>query len=107
METPFNSLGSIGLRAGSEPPTPFLSKLATPTVDLTVLSSPGARPVGIPGLGLGVGVGDGLALGFALENGPMLVAPVKNDNAAVESTAADGVSREETSVGAAALPPPG
>ena len=38
-----------------EPPTPIWSESASPTVDLTMLNSPAERPVGSPGLGLGVG----------------------------------------------------
>src|SRR4029453_3608709 len=95
-ETPVSSTGSIGLRAVSEPPTPILSESARPTVDLTMLNSPAERPGGSPGLGLGVGLGPGL--GFALANGPMLLAPVKNDNRADDSVVTGGVNRKNTSL---------
>ena len=54
---------------------------------------PGASPAGSPGLGEGAGVGVGLAFGLALENGPMLLAPVKNDRAAADSAVTAGLSR--------------
>src|SRR4029079_5816881 len=97
-DTPLSSTGSTGLRAVSEPPTPILSESASPTVDLTTLNSPAARPVASPGLGVGVGVGDGLALGFELANGPMLLAPVKNDNTAEDSVVTGRVKRINTSL---------
>src|SRR6185295_16829381 len=105
-DTPFNSTGSTGLRAVSDPPIAVLSELASPTVDLTTLSSPGERPCGSPGLGVGVGVGVGLAPGFALENGPMLLAPVKNDNTGADSVGPGGVSNRNTSVEPSGLPAP-
>src|SRR5882724_4479454 len=105
-DTPLSSTGSIGLRAVSEPPTPVWSESASPTVDLTMPNSPAERPVASPGLGVGVGVGDGLALGSAAAKGPMLLAPVKNNNSAGKEVITGGVKSKNTSLEPSELPPP-
>src|SRR6266404_155325 len=78
-ETPFSSIGNIGLRAVSDSPTPALSEGASATDERTMLNSPGASPPAIvPGVGVGVGLGEGLAAGGASSTGKVL-APVKKD----------------------------
>src|SRR6185437_11788300 len=108
-DTPLSSTGSTGLRKASSPnpkPTADLSESASPTFDLTMLNSPAERPVASPGLGVGVGVGLGLALGSAAANGPMLLAPVKNESASDASVVTGGVKRRNTSLEPSELPPP-
>ena len=100
-ETPFSSTGKAGERRFSE--TQFsvtekqvklASDLASATVERTILSSPGAKPAGVPGTGLGAGVGLGLGLGAggAAATG-MLLAPVKNESTADDWFVMIGVIR--------------
>ena len=98
-DTPFNSIGKAGLRVVSEKPPAVASEGASATVDRTILSSPGASPIPLPGAGLGTGVGDGVGVGDALGVGVgvafgtgILLAPVKNDNAADDSAVTMGVN---------------
>jgi hypothetical protein len=98
-DTPFNSIGNAGLRSVRDAPLAVASDCARATVERTMLSSPGANPIPEPGDGLGVGVGVGVAVGEALGVGVgvafgtgMLLAPVKNDNAADDSAVMIGVS---------------
>ena len=93
-ETPFSSIGNIGLRAVSDPPTPALSDGARATDERTMLNSPGASPPAIvPGVGVGVGLGEGLAAGGASSTGKVL-APVKKDKVAADNSVTTvGLSR--------------
>ena len=83
-ETPFNSMGSAGLRRVSDPLPAEAFDGASAMVERTIVSSPGATPIGWPGTGLGVGVGLGLGLAAGAAVTGILLAPVKNDSAAEE-----------------------
>ena len=99
-ETPFSSTGKAGERRFSE--TQFsdekqvkeTSDGASAAVERTILSSPGAKPAGVPGTGLGVGVGLGVGLGSGVAAATgMLLAPVKNDSTAADWFVIVGVIR--------------
>ena len=73
-ETPFNSIGNAGARFDSEALESATVTLAGARLTLAFAraSSPGAKPVGTYGVGLGLtlglgdGLGDGLGVGLAL-----------------------------------------
>src|SRR6266550_5025663 len=89
-ETPFNSIGRIGLRSVSGPPTAFFSDGANVPVDRIMLNSTGARPAGtLPGSGVGVGEGDGD--GFALAGTSQLLGQVKYLSASAVSDVTAGL----------------
>jgi hypothetical protein len=99
-ETPFSSTGRGGVLVVSEPPVLCVFAGARATVEVTTVSSPGAKAGAVPGLGLGVGVGVGVGVGLAVGLGVGLalgtgikLAPVKNETVAFDSLVTVGVKR--------------
>src|SRR6185369_5759016 len=99
-ETPLSSTGKAGTRSVSETQLSGEAQVkstsdgASGTVERTILSSPGARPIGAPGTGLGVGVGLGIGLGTGVAAATgMLLAPVKNESTAADEFVTIGVIR--------------